>query len=296
MSNLENKRTIFKNIVFIFFILVALTNYFESYAETEEEENFEEIYRGKIVKKWFSYLGNITEAIDFRKDNTVDIEVINTDIISGKTREREKLYAKGKWQINKDRLIIEVVESDIDYIKMWEKDSISFFKIVELSDELLKIASAKGIEKKFFGKPPEVKIEDCLFSIPLRPFIVNFKQVELSKYPEFLCIVINLMLSNPLYIENTLKIPDINPQIREAILFYLSSLRYEEIYKLDKLQNIEKDIYKVIKPYVGNTFDRVEIKEVSILRNQVEIQSFLLRQAHRYKDIIKKKKVEERKK
>ena len=246
-------------------------------ATVEQNEKIEEKNKNLIVNSWFSFQDEATKIITFKKDGSFEIVIISIVATDNKNDSEQDLFIKGKWDINLDKLIIEVLDSKLQNSSIWKKDSVIFFKIAEITKNSMRIISMDGVEITFFNKPVGLDAKNTLFAIPFEPFIVNYKQIEDSKYPKFLCVVLKLTLTKPIEIKTKIKLQQIHPRLREAIIFYLSSLHYEDIYSFSKIPKIEKELFELLKPYLKNQFSSVKINEMLILNTKEDVNGFMLR-------------------
>lgn len=187
---------------------------------------------------------------------------------------KSKGNAKGTWYIENDQIIFTVMESDIE--KIWKKNSTTFFKIVELTENLMKVENDTGriIEwRQTQGRNSEVSEVDFVPVIPMGPVVVNLNKIRSNDKDRYLCLNIDLILKELMPDQ---EIPPIHPRVREATIVFFSSLVFNDVKDFERIKTQNEKLVDIINPYMENFVKDVDIKHVIVATEIERVEEFMI--------------------
>jgi len=172
------------------------------------------------------------------------------------------------------QLIFTVMESDIQEI--WKQNDTSFFEIVELGEQIMLLKEENGRvsewkksrSKKTAGEGPEAAVV-----IPMKPIAVNLNKNRSNTQDRYLCLNMNLVLKELMPDQ---QIPTMHPKAREAAVFFLSSLVYEDVKDFDQVKFQRLKLVDVLNPYMEGFIKDIEVEHVIISTTMEKVEEFII--------------------
>ena len=187
---------------------------------------------------------------------------------------KSKGHAKGTWYIENSQMIFTVSESEIEEI--WEKNSTTFFDIVELIDTVMQLKDAAGrivIWKKTNVKKAVTADADLSPIVSMGPVVVNLNKNRSNDKDRYLCLDLNLVL-NELMPDQ--EIPLIHPKVRNAAIIFLSSLVFNDVKDFEKLEKQTAKLVDVLNPYMEGFINEITIEHVIIATEVEKAEEFII--------------------
>jgi len=196
---------------------------------------------------------------------------------------------RGTWKLEKDNkyLLISVNSGD-DFELDWKVGNEYKYKIESLDEKnliLLKEDSGKKITWIRMRAKKKVKKSDgggtliTTRRIDVSPIIVNLKKRSPYSTDRYVCVKYHIIekLEKPVakIKEGSLYKP-LAPDIREKILLYLSSLKYKEINKFEKVKKATKAIKNIISPYFNGLLKEFVVDNIIIAGSKGSIEEFII--------------------
>ena len=187
---------------------------------------------------------------------------------------KSKGNAKGTWYIENDQIIFTVMESDIEQI--WKKNSTSFFKIVELTENMMTLENDAGriIDwKQTQGKHAEESEINMAPVVSMGPVVVNLNKIRSNDKDRYLCLNLDLILKELMPDQ---KRPTIHPRVREATIIFLSSLVFKDVKDFESIKEQNKKLVDIINPYMENVVKDVDIQHVIVATEIERVEEFMI--------------------
>ena len=187
---------------------------------------------------------------------------------------KAKGNAKGMWYIEKGQMIFTVTDSDIEEI--WVKNATTFFDIVELSENLMRLKEESGhivVWNKTNAQKPGTAEADLSPVVPLGPVVANLNKNRSNDKDRYLCLNLNLVLKELMPDQ---KIPPIHPAAREAALLFLSSLVFDDVKDFDGIKEQSKKLVNVLNPYMEGFIKEIDVKHVIVATDADKVDEFII--------------------
>lgn len=195
---------------------------------------------------------------------------------------REKV--NGTWDV-KDN-VLHIVPSETSETGGWVAGKPVQFEILEISEDTLKIRSSElGVERYHRIRSQRADKEESKFAtIGLAPIVANLMPDRASMVSRYLCVELEFTMDNVDPLD-----PDvpIHPKVREAALFHLSSLHYSDVNTMEKVQAVTKDLYRLVRPYMGPDLVTVGIKNIVVTARWKSVEAFI--DAYEEEQVAKRK-------
>ncbi len=178
----------------------------------------------------------------------------------------------GKWEMVENRIAM-VANEDSPQGK-WEKEKRILFEIIELTPEILilKDPSEKMVKWLRIKSSQKKKVE--IKTVELGPIVVNLRKKKKRSADRYICINLGIAL-NISEAENEESIPTFHPRVREAAIFHLSSLTYNDVNKLAKINDVKKDLQYILNPYVVGGIKELLVQKVIVTSSKETVEEFL---------------------
>ncbi|WP_244154240.1 flagellar basal body-associated FliL family protein [Desulfospira joergensenii] len=187
---------------------------------------------------------------------------------------KSKGDAKGTWHLEEEQLIFTVMDSSIE--EVWEKNTTSFFEIVELGASVMKLRAENGNlaewKKTTTGKSGKEQ-ESSSLMIPMEPIAVNLNKISSNTKDRYLCLKMRLVLQELMPGQ---KVPRLHPRAREAAMVFLSSLIYNDVKDFDRVKAQKAKLLKVLNPYMEGAIKDIEIEHVIVTDTHEKVEEFLI--------------------
>lgn len=233
----------------------------------EEEKSQEQL----AVGNWTQYRNRAYILLIASPKGTWSSTVKIADV-TGKIVE-SKGNAQGSWHIESNQMVFTVLESDIEDI--WQKNSTLFFDINQLSETEMRLTDESGRPvtwKKTSGqKAAAVEAEDQI--IPMGPMVVNLNKNRSSDKDRYLCMNLNLALSELMPDQ---EVPAIHPKAREAAIIFLSSLVFNDVKDFDRIKKQTKKLTDILNPYMQGIVKEVVVEHVIVAADMDKVEEFII--------------------
>lgn len=194
---------------------------------------------------------------------------------------KKKQKADGRWEYKQGALILTPESSVAD--SDWQEGTPQVYEVLELDKETLTIKPPVGPKvefKKSLSKAKEGQEETDEVVMNMGPVVVNLNKKRASSQGRYLCIELALVLNDPT--ANTS--PDsLHPKIKESIIFYLSSLTYVEVNKLEKIDAIKSRLFSMLDPYLDGKLSQVNVNKFVVTAKKTAVDDFVAQYAEKEK-------------
>nr|WP_319491288.1 flagellar basal body-associated FliL family protein [uncultured Desulfobacter sp.] len=225
-----------------------------------------------VLGNWV-YFSNRTytlTVIDMKGTWTSSVKV--SDVTSKIVASRGK--ASGTWHLDEGQLIFNVMASDIDTV--WEKDGTYFYKVLDLSKQLMVLEGENGRREEWKKTIPEkVKEGQGLVNpiVSMAPYAVNMDKLSSNIQDRYLCLSMHLALKELMPEQ---PVPKFHPRARDAAIMYLSSLTYDNVSDFDRLKVQKEKVKDVLNPYMEGLIEEVVIDHVVIAVSADKVEEFII--------------------
>ncbi len=181
--------------------------------------------------------------------------------------------AIGTWHIEEGQLIISVVESDVENV--WEKNTISYLDIVELTEiqMLLKKESGYTAVWEKTDTQKTATSEGLQSIIYMGPIVTNLNKNRTYDKDRYLCLNMNMILEEMMPGE---KLPVIHPRAKEALLIFLSSLVFDNVKNFKDIRKQNKNFAAVLNPYMDSLIKEIKIEHVIVTTDPDKVEEFII--------------------
>jgi hypothetical protein len=187
----------------------------------------------------------------------------------------------GRWQMESGNRLIFSVET-ADEAGMWPAGSMQSFDIVSLDARTLVLQQESGRtwewSKIRAQRPTEGEVV-AHQAVRMPPLIVNVARSRILERQRFLCLDLEFILTLDEFIPNPEMIPPpppLHPEVRETILFYLSSLEYREINSFDRVKALRLHLRQMLNPYFDNRLHEIEVRNIIVASSKDSLEEFIL--------------------
>jgi len=187
---------------------------------------------------------------------------------------KSKGDAKGVWHMEEGQLIFTTTDSSIEDI--WEKNDTSFFEIIELGEQIMRLKEETGrvVEWNKTNPKKSSDLESGIsLTIPMDPIAVNLNKNRSNAQDRYLCLNMSLVLKELMPDQ---KIPAIHPKAREAAIIFLSSLVYENVKDFERLKLQRAKLVDILNPYMEGFIKDIEIEHVIISTTMEKVEEFII--------------------
>ncbi len=187
---------------------------------------------------------------------------------------KSKGNASGLWHIEAGQMIFTVTESDIEDV--WEKNATLFFDIVELTETVMHLKNEDGNSSiwKQTSRQEASKVQEPLNPIvSMGPIAVNLNKNRSNDKDRYLCLNLNLIIKELMPEEAA---PPLHPKAREAAMIFLSSLVFNDVKDFDRIKEQNKQLLKVINPYMEGVVQDIEVGHVIIATDIDKVEEFMI--------------------
>jgi len=181
--------------------------------------------------------------------------------------------AEGIWNIEDGQMIITVMESDVEDV--WGKNVTSFFDILELTENQMKLKEESGhvVVWNTTSAQKQVVSEGFNDTIPMGPVAVNLNKNRSHDKDRYLCLNMNLVLQEMMPEQN---VPSIHPKAREAAIIFLSSLVFDDVKDFKKINIQNKKLVAVLNPYMDGSIKEIKIEHVIVTTDPDQVEEFII--------------------
>ncbi|MFH2066071.1 MAG: flagellar basal body-associated FliL family protein [Pseudomonadota bacterium] len=184
----------------------------------------------------------------------------------------------GTWTVSDGFLSMTATQAIVgDTWKIGETISFEIVEIAELTMQLKKPNGTIETWVRVKSQKTEGK-ESIVQALSFKPIVVNLSKEKAGSKDHYLCIELEFVLKSVMP-EGT-PLPDLHPKVREAIVFYLSSLTYAEVNTMDKVAGIKNNLLQLVNPYSKDQIENISIRNITVTSRWDSVEAFL----SQYKD------------
>lgn len=186
-------------------------------------------------------------------------------------------------------LVLNVIKNE-DEDEYWVEGKPNIFELVTLDKNQLIIEDLNGKvltwDRVRAERERDVNMEGSL-AIDMGSIIVNLSRTKIRQKRRYLCLDMDIVIEVPV-VEGAPAIepPPLHPRLREAAIFYLSSLTYKDIKSIDRVQEHIALLKDILNPYVKGKIQELYIKNVVVTSQKKNVEDFI-------NNIIKPQDIEE---
>lgn len=202
---------------------------------------------------------------------------------------QKKGSQRGKWELAKKNKYLKITVDSGDEIETgWKPGNDYEYIITSLSDEkliLTKEDSGAEMEwlrmraKKSSSGSPDGEQFITEQKIDIAPVIVNLKKRTPYSKERFACLGLSFIetLETPVKtIEEMTAVPLIHPSLRDDIIFYFSSLEYNEIKNFTKVKDHMTNLEKIANPYFKSRLKEIKLNNIIIAASKGSLEEFII--------------------
>jgi|GEM_PF-3538438 len=221
-----------------------------------------------IIGSWSIQKNNVYTIIRFLANGKwhiqIRIEGIHFKIIE------KRGQAEGTWTMNeKDKTVTLVTV--IGYPEIGWKVGTQTYDIAKLDPLRLHLKNENGIKvkwKKVRGKQGTGSDKN-ITSVTIAPVVTNISKDRYNQRYSWICADISLILGrDDMMIQ-------IHPKVHEKIIFFLSSKTYRDVNSNSKLQNVRKNLCKLLNLYMDNKILEVVFNKFTVTGRKNAVGEFL---------------------
>lgn len=270
----------------IFFILISILLCLTTllFFSCSKEETIED----RLYGSWRSYEKNVHTILTYHAQGTWAA----THKVEGSFSKivEKKGVVRGTWQVAGGKLEMKTDEAAVDV--GWRVGETKIFEIVgEVADTLTLKNEVQRIKVwnrlKSDDKPKEDEAVEGGVVVNLGPMVVNLMKLRARSKERYLCVDLALQIESIEGVDFVMVIQDpqstdvtsykyeIHPRIKEAVLFYLSSLTYNKIKTFDKSEVAMNELKTILNPYLRGQINSVDIKNIVVTSKRKSVNDFI---------------------
>jgi hypothetical protein len=262
-------------------LLIFITVFIVTSCESETEK-----LKKEIVGVWDVRTPFVKKRITLNKDGLFEIDVkiteensevvVNTGNINGKWDLKEKFFTLSFSHIDKR------IKDDIDWKK--DKEVLYTFDKVSLKKIIFSTKSINIVWKRFKNPITNKEFINKDITIDLKPIVVNLYKDRIRGKERFLCLHYKLCFEDVEGIDYVIKTKkgefaktyyELHPRIRDAVIMFLSSLKFRDIKTFAKSNLMNKDLKKVLNHYLNKKLKTLEIERIVVASSKEGVNDFL---------------------
>lgn len=260
--------------IFSGILILAFCLALSACAEKQKDDD-----RLMLLGNWRASHMNVHTVLTLRNNGSWQAE----DRVEGRhTRIVEKRgKSTGRWNLeSKDRIVFSVETAE--EAAMWPAGSMQSFDITSKDAGLMvfKREGGRTLEwRKIRAERPEEGEVLLHQVVNMPPLLVNVARSRLLERQRFLCMEMEFVLS----LETPVQIPEeipppppLHPEVREILLFYLSSLEYKDINSFDKVKAQRLHLRQMLNPYFENRLHEIEVRNIIVASSKESFEEFIL--------------------
>lgn len=224
----------------------------------------------QLVGPWRHSIRGIHRILTLRANKSWKFEVRIEGRYTKIVKKNEK--ATGTWSLDEGVLNLFVIKPSAEI--GFEQDATVSFELLELTKDKMLLRPESGQEKewaKVRGQKKETEVDVGEVTVKLGPMVVNLIKEKSLRKDRFLCIDLDFTLKE---YESDVFEEHIHPKVRETIIFYLSSLTYKDVDKLQKIDIVKSQLGNMLNPYFHNKISRVLINKFVVTANKDAVENF----------------------
>ncbi|TYT75620.1 flagellar basal body-associated FliL family protein [Desulfobotulus mexicanus] len=188
----------------------------------------------------------------------------------------------GRWKMeSKDRLVFSVETAED--AGMWPAGSLQTFDIEVLQPGKLILRHPETGRTSEWAKVRAQRPEQGEILVHqvvrMEPLIVNVARARVLERQRFLCMEMEFVLSLEHPVSNPEEIPPpppLHPEVRETVLFYLSSLEYRDMNSFDRVKEFRLNMREILSPYFDNRLEEIEVRNIIVASSEESLEEFIL--------------------
>lgn len=262
-------------------LLIFITVFIVTSCESETEK-----IKKEIAGVWDVRTPFVKKRITLNKDGLFEIDVkiteedsevvVNTGKINGKWDLKENFFTLSFSHIDKR------IKDDIDWKK--DKEVLYTFDKVSLKKIIFSTKSKNIVWKRFKNPITNKEFINKDIIIDLKPIVVNLYKDRIRGKERFLCLHYKLFFEDVEGIDYVIKSKkeefaktyyELHPRIRDAVIMFLSSLKFRDIKTFAKSNLMNKDLKKVLNHYLNKKLKTLEIERIVVASSKEGVNDFL---------------------
>ncbi|MDY0132707.1 MAG: hypothetical protein RBR53_08565 [Desulforegulaceae bacterium] len=200
---------------------------------------------------------------------------------------QKKGSQKGKWKLSDKNKYFEIIVESGDEIETgWKPGNSYEYLITLVSDEKFILTKEDSGAEMEWIKPRPKKSgsagvdSDLIYEqeVEMEPLIINLKKRTPYSKERFICVSLSFIknLNTPVKTNEPAPVFPLHPSFREELLFYFSSLEYNEINKFTKVREHLKKIEKIAKPYFKGELKEIKLNNIIVAGTRGSLEEFLI--------------------
>ncbi|TWI74392.1 flagellar basal body-associated protein FliL [Desulfobotulus alkaliphilus] len=188
----------------------------------------------------------------------------------------------GRWKMeSRDRLVFSVETAE--EAGMWPAGSLQTFDIETLEPGKLVLRHPEtGRTSEWSKVRAQRPVAGEILAhqvVRMEPIIVNIARTRVLERQRFLCMEMEFVLGLEYPVSSPEEIPPpppLHPEVRETILFYLSSLEYRDMNSFDRVKEFRLHLRNMLAPYFDNRLEEIEIRNIIVASSEESLEEFIL--------------------
>lgn len=225
----------------------------------------------RFTGSWRMKKGRAHRIWTFRANGTWQSQVRKEGRL-GKVISKQEEFL-GTWVVKDNFLHMTATEAKVG--DAWNIGETTSFALIEITEQQMTLKKPNGtIEKwsrvksqKADGKEKQAR------AVSLAPIIVNLFNERAGSKEHFLCIELEFTFKPGM--TPGAPPPELHPKVREATIFYLSSLTYSEVNTMDKVGAIKGRLLQLLNPYANNQIEDIAIQNITVTSRWKSVEVFL---------------------
>jgi len=203
---------------------------------------------------------------------------------------QKKGSQKGKWELSEKNKYLNIsVESGDEIETGWKPGNTYQYVISSLSEEKLVLTKEdSGAEMEWIRIRAKKSMAtsssgDSAFiteqKIDMDPLIVNLKKDTPYSKERFACISLSFIKTLETPAKTKEEMPElipVHPSFRDDLIFYFSSLEYNEMNNFTKVKEHMKNIEKIANPYFKGMLKELKLNNIIIAGSRGSLEEFII--------------------
>lgn len=225
--------------------------------------------RGRISGEWF-YTDDIEGLLPEDYEPPEEVEEVE--------KKEEKKGEDSEEEEEKPKVFLVLTVLNAEEAEDWVEGSTNPYEIVVLDKEKLILKSLNGDimdwDRVRAEKGKDLDADGSL-AVKLGSLVVNLSRTKVRHKKRYLCIDLDMILEVP--VQEGVPMPEpppLHPRVREAAIFYLSSLTYKDIKSIDKSQMHINNLKDVLNPYMKGKIKELFIRNIIVTSEKKNVEDF----------------------
>lgn len=226
----------------------------------------------RFTGSWRMKKGRDHKILTFRANGTWQSQVRKEGRLGRIVTKQEEFI--GEWTVSDNFLSMTATQVLAgDTWKIGETISFEIIEIAELTMQLKKTNGTIETWMRVKSQKTEGKEPATVQALSFKPIVVNLSKEKAGSKDYYLCIELEFVLTS--VIPEGTPLPDLHPKVREATIFYLSSLTYSEVNTMDKVAGIKDKLLQLVNPYAKDQIENISIRNITVTSRWESVEAFL---------------------